>query len=95
MLACMLVVLGHIYCYLPNISIAVTMIFVNNPNIQKVICVFLSNLALMTCRNVLAPGARILSWADITENRSICIEAPAAYQKGPLIPYYKIEFGKH
>ena len=40
-------------------SIAVTMIFVSRAKPQKTKWVDLPNLALITCRNVLAPGAII------------------------------------
>lgn len=68
---------------------AVTTRFVIRANPQKILCVLVPNLALMTWRKVLAPGALIFSWTDTIENSSIWIEAPAAYQNGPLIPYWK------
>lgn len=68
---------------------AVTIRFVIRANPQNILCVLVPNLALMTWRKVLAPGALIFSWTETIENSSIWTEAPAAYQNGPLIPYWK------
>ena len=43
----------------PSINMAVTIRFVMSAKPQKTRCVRLPNLALITCRKVLAPGARI------------------------------------
>ena len=40
----------------------------------------------VTCRNVLAPGARVFRCTDITGNRDTLIAAPTAYQKEPDMP---------
>lgn len=76
-------------CFAPSINMAVTTRFVIRANPQNILCVLVPNLALMTWRKVLAPGALIFSWTETIENSSIWIEAPAAYQNGPLIPYWK------
>ena len=61
---------------------------VRKAKVQNTRWVLRLNLALMTWRKVLAPGAFILSMMERMEKMMICMVAPPAYQYGPLIPYY-------
>ena len=57
-----------------------TITLVRKANVQKTKWVFFPNLALMTCRKVLAPGALIFNMMERMEKMMICMVAPPAYQ---------------
>ena len=57
-----------------------TITLVKKAKVQKTRCVFFPNLALITCRNVFAPGAFIFNMIDRMENMIIWMVAPPAYQ---------------
>ncbi len=58
------------------VSDIMTIRFVKKAKTQKTMCVLAPNRALITWRNVLAPGALVLSMMDNMEKRTIWIVAP-------------------
>ena len=72
----------------PSSSMAVTIMFVIRANTRKTRWAPPPYLALMISRNVWALGALRLSSIASMPKRRTCIDAPAAYQNGPLTPYW-------
>ena len=72
----------------PSSSMAVTIMLVIRANTRKTRWAPPPYLARIISRNVCALGALRLSSIASMPKRRTCMDAPAAYQNGPLTPYW-------
>merc|ERR1719157_261204 len=70
----------------PSRSMEVTITLVARAKMIMMMCVTVPNLTLMTSKYVCMCEQRRFTATAMTEKRRIGIEAPEAYQKGPLNP---------
>jgi len=70
----------------PRRSIAETIRLARSPKTMKTRCAVLPQRTLMISRKVWALGARRFTSMAMMPKRRICTVAPAAYQKGPVMP---------